>query len=110
MAQQAKASRTSPRLYQRESTMFNPMHPGEVLKESYLEPLELSVTEAAERLGVARKTLSALVNKKSSVSVEMAFRLAKACKTTPDFWLNMQVNYDLWRNRNQEVGQVVAFA
>ena len=90
--------------------MFNPMHPGEVLKESYLQPLELSVTEAAERLGVARKTLSALVNKKSSVSVEMAFRLAKACETTPDFWLNMQVNYDLWQNRNQEVGQVVAFA
>lgn len=90
--------------------MFDPMHPGEVLKESYLEPLELSVTEAAERLGVARKTLSALVNKKSSVSVEMAFRLAKACKTTPDLWLNMQVNYDLWQNRDQEVGQVVAFA
>ena len=62
--------------------MYNPMHPDEVLKESYLEPLELSVTEAAERLGVARKTLSARVNKKSSVSVEMAFRLAKACKTT----------------------------
>jgi addiction module HigA family antidote len=90
--------------------MFDPMHPGEVLKESYLDPLEITVTEAAQRLGVARKTLSALINKKSSVSVEMAFRLAKACKTTPDLWLNMQVNYDLWLNRDQEVGEVRIFA
>lgn len=90
--------------------MFNPMHPGEVLKESYLEPLELSVTEAAQRLGVARKTLSALINKKQSVSVEMAFRLAKACNTTPDVWLNMQVNYDLWLNRDHEVSNVQMFA
>lgn len=89
--------------------MFNPIHPGEVLKESYLEPLELSVTEAAGRLGVARKTLSALINKQSSISIEMAFRLAKACKTTPGLWLNMQVNYDLWQNRDQEVGKIVAF-
>ncbi|KEQ11260.1 hypothetical protein GZ77_26260 [Endozoicomonas montiporae] len=90
--------------------MFNPMHPGEVLKESYLEPLNISVTEAAKRLGVARKTLSELINTRSDVSVEMAHKLAKACDTTPKFWLNMQVNYDLWLSRNMEFENVRAFA
>ncbi|WP_252176097.1 HigA family addiction module antitoxin [Endozoicomonas sp. 4G] len=71
--------------------MFNPMHPGEVLKESYLEPLNISVTEAARRLGVARKTLSELVNQRSNVSVEMAYKLAKACNTSPKLWLNIQL-------------------
>ena len=90
--------------------MFNPMHPGEYLKESYLEPLNISVTEAAKNLGVARKTLSELVNKKSDLSVEMAHKLAKACGTTPKLWLNMQINYDLWRSRDLETSQVLAFA
>ncbi|WP_257253115.1 MULTISPECIES: HigA family addiction module antitoxin [unclassified Endozoicomonas] len=89
--------------------MFNPMHPGEVLKESYLEPLNISVTEAAKHLGVARKTLSELVNQRSNVSVEMAYKLAKACNTSPKLWLNMQVNYDLWRNRDMEEIQVATF-
>ena len=90
--------------------MFNPMHPGEVLKESYLEPLNISVTEAAKRLGVARKTLSELINQKSNVSVEMAYKLAKACNTTPKLWLNMQVTYDLWCSRDMEDIQVTKFA
>ncbi|PJE77437.1 putative HTH-type transcriptional regulator YbaQ [invertebrate metagenome] len=90
--------------------MFNPMHPGEVLKESYLEPLSLTVTEAALRLGVARKTLSELINQKSDVSVEMAYKLSKACNTTPRLWLNMQVNYDLWRSQNTEISEVKTFA
>ncbi len=90
--------------------MFNPMHPGEVLKESYLEPLDLSVTEAAKRLGVARKTLSELINGKSDISVEMACKLSKACRTTAKFWLNMQINYDLWIKRELETDQVLAFA
>lgn len=89
--------------------MFNPMHPGEVLKESYLEPLNISVTEAAKHLGVARKTLSELVNQRSNVSVEMAYKLAKACNTSPKLWLNMRVNYDLWRNRDMEEIQVATF-
>lgn len=89
--------------------MFNPMHPGEVLKESYLEPLNISVTEAANHLGVARKTLSELVNQRSNVSVEMAYKLAKACNTSPKLWLNMRVNYDLWRNRDMEEIQVATF-
>ncbi|WP_422137770.1 HigA family addiction module antitoxin [Endozoicomonas sp. ALC020] len=90
--------------------MFNPVHPGEVLKESYLEPLNISVTEAAKHLGVAHKTLSELVNQRSNVSVEMAYKLAKACNTSPKLWLNMQVNYDLWRNRDMDKIQIAAFA
>ena len=89
--------------------MYNPMHPGEVLKESYLEPLNISVTEAAKRLGVARKTLSELINKRSDVSVEMAYKLARACDTTPKFWLNMQINYDLWLSRDLDFQEVKAF-
>lgn len=77
--------------------MHNPAHPGEVLKELYLEPLGLTVTETARKLGVSRKTLSQLVNTRAGVSPEMALRLAKAFDTTPHSWLNMQKNYDLWR-------------
>ena len=77
--------------------MHNPAHPGEVLKELYLEPLDLTVTEAAKKLGVARKTLSQLVNANAGVSPEMALRLAKAFDTTPESWLTMQKSYDLWQ-------------
>lgn len=89
--------------------MFNPMHPGEVLKESYLDPYHLSITDASEHLGIARKTLSELVNKKSRISVEMAYKLSKACGTTAKLWLNLQTNYDLWANRDLEEVQVAAF-
>jgi addiction module HigA family antidote len=77
--------------------MHNPAHPGEILKELYLEPLNLTVTEAAKHLGITRKTLSQLVNGQAGISTAMALRLAKALNTTPDSWLNMQKNYDLWR-------------
>src|SRR5579872_4519984 len=73
-----------------------PIHPGEILKEMYLVPLEISITELADNLGVARKTVSQLVNGHMGVSAEMALRLAKAFTTTPEVWLNMQRNYDLW--------------
>lgn len=73
-----------------------PEHPGEVLKTLYLEPLEISITEAALRLGVTRKTLSQLVNGRMGVSAEMAVRLSKALNTSPELWLNMQRNLDLW--------------
>lgn len=77
--------------------MFNPPHPGEVLKELCLEPLGLSVTEAAEALGVSRKTLSSILNGRAGISPEMAIRLAKAFDTSPESWLNQQVQYDLWQ-------------
>jgi len=77
--------------------MYNPAHPGEVLKELYLEPLGLSVTEAAKGLGVSRKSLSAIINGRYGVSPDMAMRLAKAFGTTADVWLGMQQDYDLWQ-------------
>jgi addiction module HigA family antidote len=76
--------------------MYNPPHPGEVLRELCLEPLGLSVTEAASALGVARKTLSAILNGRSGISPEMAIRLGRAFDTSPESWLNHQVQYDLW--------------
>lgn len=81
--------------------MYNPVHPGEVLKELYLEPLQLSITNAAEALGITRNTLAELVKGHSRVSTPMALRLAKAFGTTAELWLNMQQNYDLWIARKK---------
>lgn len=67
--------------------MFNPAHRGEVLKEAYLDPLGMSVTEFARRIGISRKCASELVNKHAGVSVEMAHRLAKATDNTAESWL-----------------------
>lgn len=83
--------------------MFNPAHPGEVLKEAYLDPLNMSVTEFARRIGISRKTASEFVNKRAGVSVEMAHRLAKATGTTAEFWLTMQVQYALWEAKKAKV-------
>ena len=77
--------------------MHNPPHPGEVLKELCLEPLGLTITEAAKGLGVARKTLSSIVNGKSGISPEMAVRLSIAFDTSSESWINQQVQYDLWQ-------------
>ncbi len=76
--------------------MHNPPHPGEVLKELCLEPLELSVTNAAEALGVSRKTLSAILNGRAGISPEMAIRLSIAFNTSAESWLNQQAQYELW--------------
>ena len=77
--------------------MHNPPHPGEVIKELCLEPLGLSVTAAAEGLGVSRKTLSAILNGRAGVSPEMAIRLSIAFDTSSESWLNQQTQYDLWQ-------------
>ena len=77
--------------------MYNPPHPGEILKEDYLVPLELSITEAASALGVTRQALSALINGRGGVSPEMSIRLSKAFNTTPQLWLNLQQQFDLWK-------------
>ncbi len=81
--------------------MFNPPHPGEVIKMDYLEPLELSVTEVAEGLKVSRKNLSEIVNGHTGISPEMALRLSMAFNTTPELWMNLQRNYDLWHARQK---------
>jgi addiction module HigA family antidote len=76
--------------------MHNPPHPGEVLKALCLKPLGLSVTEAAQALGVSRKTLSSILNGRAGISPEMAVRLSMAFDSTAESWLNQQVQYDLW--------------
>ncbi|MBI4829259.1 MAG: HigA family addiction module antidote protein [Nitrospinae bacterium] len=75
--------------------MKNPPHPGEVIRELCLRPLKLSVTAAAAALGVSRVSLSELVNSKNGVSPEMAYRLSKAFGSTPEFWLRLQMAFDL---------------
>ncbi len=81
--------------------MHNPPHPGEVLRELCLEPLNVTVTEAASALGVSRKTLSSILNGRAGVSAEMAVRLSIAFDTTAESWLNQQMQYDLWRAEQQ---------
>jgi addiction module HigA family antidote len=77
--------------------MHNPPHPGEVLKELCLEPLGLSVAEAARALGVSRQTLSSILNGRAAITPEMAVRLSIAFGTTAESWMNQQVQYDLWQ-------------
>ncbi len=81
--------------------MHNPPHPGEVLKETCLVPLDLPITRAARALGVTRENLSRLVNGKIGISPEMAIRLSKAFNTTPELWLGMQQQYDLWHAKQK---------
>lgn len=81
------------------SRMFNPPHPGEVLKE-YL-PAQVSVTIAAKKLGVSRQAFSAILNGRAGITADMALRLAKALGTSPDLWLGMQMQFDLWQAKQQ---------
>lgn len=77
--------------------MHNPPHPGEVIKELCIEPLGLTITDAAKGLGVSRKTLSSILNGKAGISPEMAIRLSIAFNTSSESWLNQQLQYDLWQ-------------
>jgi len=77
-----------------------PTHPGRIIKEDYLEPLSITVTDMANMLGVSRKTLSKIINKRGAITPDMALRLARAFDTTADLWLNLQKNYDLWQAVN----------
>ncbi len=83
--------------------MKNPPHPGRSIKDACLEPLELSVTEAAKILGVSRQALNNVVNGKAAMSPEMAVRLSKAFGSTPETWLQMQLNYDLAQVRQKDI-------
>lgn len=82
-----------------------PPHPGGLVKRQCLEPLGLTVTQAAQGLGVTRQSLSQLTNEHVGISLEMAVRLSKAFGSTPETWLRLQLNYDLWkaRDRAQEI-------
>ena len=76
--------------------MYNPPHPGDVVRRQCLEPLGLTVTEAAKGLGVSRNTLSMLLNGRMKVSTEMAIRLSQGFGGSPESWLQQQMQYDLW--------------
>lgn len=86
-----------------------PTHPGEVLLEDVIKPLGITITEAAQNLGVSRKTLSEFVNQKSSLSPEMALRISEATKTSPESWLNMQTKLDLWNALQKKPENVSEF-
>jgi addiction module HigA family antidote len=74
--------------------MKYPAHPGRIIRDA-IDDLGLSVTDAAHMLNVSRPTLSSLLNGRSGISSEMAVRLSKTIGSTPDFWMRLQVNYDL---------------
>ena len=77
--------------------MFSPLHPGEIVKDTLLDATGLTVTKAAQKLGVSRTALSRLVNKHSGISPEMALRLAKLFNTSIESWINLQAQYDTWK-------------
>ncbi|VGM96286.1 Uncharacterized HTH-type transcriptional regulator ybaQ [uncultured Avibacterium sp.] len=88
------------------STQRKPTSVGEILKEEFLQPLNLKVSDLAEILDVHRNTASSLVNNHSKVTLEMAVKLAKAFGTSPEFWINLQNNLDLWElNHNTRFQQ-----
>ena len=81
--------------------MYKPVHPGRIIRDDYLEPLQMTVGKMAESIGVTRQTLSAIINERAGVSPDMALRLSLAFDTTPELWLNLQRNYDLWKAKQQ---------
>lgn len=93
-------------------SMHDPPHPGEHVRITCLQPLGLTVTAAAQALGVSRKALSELVNGHSGVSPDMAIRLSKAFGSSAKHWMRLQMNYDLWhaeqRNEDLEIERFVS--
>lgn len=77
--------------------MFNPAHPGKLLKSGYMEELNLSVAKVALMLGVSRKTIYDIINCKASITPTMALKIAKAFNSDAQFWLDLQTQYDLWQ-------------
>jgi addiction module HigA family antidote len=86
-----------------------PTHPGEILLEDVIKPLGITITEAAQDLGISRKTLSELIHGKCGLSPEMAVRIAKATNTSPESWLAMQTKLDLWQAMQDEPKDVIKF-
>ena len=81
----------------KEPGAWRPSHPGALLREEVLPGLRLTVTATAEKLGVSRQTLHAILSERSAVTPEMAVRLGKLCGDGPDIWLRMQMAHDLWQ-------------
>ena len=80
-----------------------PTHPGAILKDDYLVPLSITITDMAAKLGVSRKTLSKILNENGAITPDMALRFSRAFGTTPDLWLNLQKNYDLWNAQHASI-------
>jgi len=74
-----------------------PTHPGKIIQEDYLKPLSITIIEMASTLRVSRKTLSKIINERGAITPDMSLRLARAFDTTPELWMNLQKNYDLWQ-------------
>lgn len=84
-------------------SMHNPAHPGEILKELVITPLDLTITDVAEHLNVSRKTLSKVLNGRGAITPEMALRLELVFKKpSADHWLRLQNAYDLWQTRQNK--------
>ena len=81
---------------EKRTRMHNPTHPGEILRELYLKPMGVTITQAADALGVSRKHVSAIVNGRAPVTPDMAMRLAVVFATEPELWVNLQAQRDLW--------------
>ena len=79
--------------------MHNPPHPGEFIRATYIEPFDISIRSLAKSLGVSPSTLTRLISRQSGISPEMALRLSKAVGRSPESWLAMQLNYDLWQTK-----------
>lgn len=87
-----------------EKRVSQPPHPGYVLKKEYIDPLGVSVTDLASKLGVSRNTLSSIINERAGVSADMALRLSKAFKTNPDMWLKLKYAHELWMAERLDSG------
>ena len=77
--------------------MYNPAHPGIILLEGWIKPLNMSISEFALKIGTSRKNLSEIINCKTGISPEMSLKLAKALGTSDALWANLQLQYDLWQ-------------
>ncbi len=80
-------------------SIHNPPHPGEFIRKTYIDPFDISIRSLAASLGVSPSTLARVVGTRSAVSPEMALRLSKALGRSPESWLAMQHNFDLWQAR-----------
>ena len=78
-----------------------PTHPGQILKEDYLEPLGITITELSKVLDTSKKILSKIINERGAVTPEMALKLSRVFDTSPEFWVTLQRNYDLWVAANK---------
>jgi len=81
----------------KQNIQHSPPHPGEILLEFYFEPLQISVSEASAKLLISRPKLSDIVNGKAGISPQMALKLSRAFNTSPQYWMNLQTNFELWK-------------